>query len=564
MTPAGSLNRLLDRLEEAKRHFGPGPGAGLEQLMAALERRCLPDADSLIRFHEALLFVRAYPPSAAAMRQAEKILSTFGRRVEKLRAAGTDLSAFDTPEASGIAGTLFSAHLSYEIVRSLARRHPRRTGIDWENYEVTDRLGGTWRRLFPLIEDDSLVEAHVPYLDWLRAAMGRSRASLGWLLERFERLPLPQKDKAELWDSLELPFRWELGNSHATRTRMRLPVRRIFYHDGPLLKRAEVSLAAELTSPPIPLARLSSSEGDSILNMARDTSAVRYRELYGFTWGDPRRVWLARIGRGIEAFLSGVPPESRLPLRAYHAAIMFKNGVPIGYFETLSLFERLEVGFNLYYTFREGETAWLLARLLRVFHQILGVTCYSIDPYQIGLDNEEAIESGAFWFYRKLGFRPVLPEVERLAEAEERKIRTNPAYRSPRPNLRRMSVGQMIYEMPVAQRGAWDRFHIRNLGLAVQRRMAERYHGDSDRIQNASVLAVSRALGVRPSSDAACKNLSAVLALVPGLARWTNEEKEAVARIIRAKTAPDESRYVRLLQQHPRLRGAMLRLGSKA
>ena len=28
-----------------------------------------------------------------------------------------------------------------------------------------------------------------------------------------------------------------------------------------------------------------------------------------------------------------------------------KNGVPAGYVETLSLFERAEVGFNLYYTF---------------------------------------------------------------------------------------------------------------------------------------------------------------------------------------------------------------------
>ncbi len=105
-------------------------------------------------------------------------------------------------------------------------------------------------------------------------------------------------------------------------------------------------------------------------------------------------------------------------MRAYHAGMMFKNGVPVGYVECLSLFERMEVGFNLYYTFREGETAWLYARLLRLFRQYAGVTCFSIDPYQIGHENEEAIESGAFWFYRKLGFRPVEPEIARLMDAE--------------------------------------------------------------------------------------------------------------------------------------------------
>ena len=52
--------------------------------------------------------------------------------------------------------------------------------------------------------------------------------------------------------------------------------------------------------------------------------------------------------------------------------MFFKNAVPIGYIECLTLFEHMEVGFNLYYTFREGETAWLYARLLRLFHRTDG------------------------------------------------------------------------------------------------------------------------------------------------------------------------------------------------
>src|SRR5205807_5140863 len=227
---------------------------------------------------------------------------------------------------------------------------------------------------------------------------------------------------------------------------MKLPARKPFFHDRPLIARREVSLANELKSPPIPVAKLSPALGEKILEMARETSAVRYRELHGFTYGDSRRVLKADLGRGNEAFVFGVPPRNRLPLRAYHAAMIFKNGVPVGYFEGLSIFERMESGFNLYYTFREGETAWLYARILRLMKQLFGVAVFSIDPYQVGHENEEGIESGAFWFYRKLGFRPVRPELMKLTRAEEAKVKKNPSQRTTAAMLRELAAGRMLFD----------------------------------------------------------------------------------------------------------------------
>jgi hypothetical protein len=171
----------------------------------------------------------------------------------------------------------------------------------------------------------------------------------------------------------------------------------------------------------------------------------------------------------VEIVLFGVPPEARLPLRSYDAAMFFKNGVPAGYVEVLSLFERAEVGFNLYYTFREGESAWIYARLLRLFRQTLGVNTFSVDPYQIGHENEEAIDSGAFWFYRKLGFRPVNPEIARLVDREERRMRSNPAYRSSPATLRQLASDYIVYEGPGAEPGAWDRFRIRQAAMRLAR-----------------------------------------------------------------------------------------------
>jgi hypothetical protein len=348
---------------------------------------------------------------------------------------------------------------------------------------------------------------------------------------------------------------------------MKRAARKIFYHDGPLIARREVSLAAEFAAPPIPTKRLSRAAGAAILDLARETSTVRYRELYGFTHGDAGRVTSASLGRGVEVFVVGVPPERRLPLRAYHAGMIFKNGVPVCYVEGLSLFERMEIGFNLYYTFREGESAWIYARVLKLFRELLGVTAFSVDPYQVGHENEEGIESGAFWFYRKLGFRPVVPRVAEILRAEERRLAARPEYRTSARRLRSLAVGHMILETAGGGAGSWDRFLVRNVGLAVQRRMAEEFGGDADRYRRASAERVERALGVRTANwqekeRRAFGDLALVLALIPDLARWDEDEKRALATVARAKAAADESRYLRLLQRHPRLRAAVIKIGS--
>ncbi len=520
-------------------------------MKSAIPRLHDSSPDSLIRFHEELLFLRAYPPNREALKRAESLLGSISGHVVKLREAGADLAAFEEPDVSGIAGTSFSAIFSYEVAKRLAELEGDRLRIDWECYEGSSRLAGAWRRLFPLVEEDTMVEPHVPYLDWLRIAAGGQERALPWLLARLEALPLPFKDKADLYASLELPLRWDLGPSPAARTVTRRPLGRVFYHTKPLIRRSEVWLERELQSPPLPVERLDEATGRAVLNMALATSAARYRELHGFTYGDPRYVLKADAGRGVEVFFCGVPAEHRLPLRAYHAAIMLKNGVPTGYFETLSLFDRMEIGFNLYYTFREGETAWIFARVLRLFHQILGTTCFSIDPYQIGFENEEGIESGAFWFYRKLGFRPVLPEVVRLLAGEERKLAKQPGYRSPASTLRRMAAGPLIYEMAGAPRGDWDGFQVRNVALAAQRSAPEE-----------AMASVSAALGIKAGVHLEFANLALVLSLIPDLADWPQEDKSAAVEIIRAKMGADEAAYVRAMQRHAKLREAVRKCGA--
>jgi hypothetical protein len=562
--PTKRIQQLLDRLDEAKRRFGKGDAQLIAATLTSLARQKFKDAESLLKFHELLLFVRAYPANARVLRLAEAQLKKFSDRVSAREAANEDLSALADPEASGIAGTSVTDTFSYPIVRWLVQ-YQRRVKLSWDWFEDENRLAQTWPRFMPLLEEDAAVEANVPFREWLALAKGR-RADLDWLVQRFEALDLSEKEKTERFDAQKLYVEWT-PPYRATRTGMRLPVRKVFYQRGPLIQRREVSLQQELEAPPPALRKLSTNQGAAILEMARETSTVRYRELYGFTHGDPRQVVQAHLGRGVDLFVISLPPSRRLPLRAYHAAMIFKNGIAVGYFEGLSLFERMESGFNFYYSFREGETAWIYARTLSVFRQLLGVTAFTLDPYQIGHENEEGIESGAFWFYRKLGFRPTQLRIEKLTENEEKKIAHRAGYRTSARTLRRLAAGPMIWELGSARRGDWDRFQVRNIGFKVQRDLAGRFEGDAERMRQGSLEKLVRWLGLslkgwNEFEKQALLELAVPLGLIPDLNLWNPDEKDLLVRILRAKVRGDETRYLKLQQKHKRLRDAMIKLGS--
>jgi len=473
---------------------------------------------------------------------------------------------FEPLEVSGIAGTVMQDTLSFDVMHWLVERIPD-VEIVWDDYSEERAMAAIWPRLMPLLEEDGDIEPNVPWQRWLQTAAGNKNRNLQWLVRQFARLPVSDVGKALLYDSLRLPVRWKLGNERISRTRNWQLVRRIFFHREPLITRGEVSLARELEQAPPVLHRLSAKQGETLVERAREVMLVRYRELYGMTFGDPRSVVRADVGRGVSIYLWNLYPARRLPLRAYVAGFSLKNGVAISYFEATGLCEWMEVGFNAFYTFRGGEVAWIYAQAMRCLIALTGAKCISMYPYQLGDGNDEAIESGAFWFYRKLGFRPGRKDLLKLVEREEQRIAGDPKYRTSPRTLRRLAAGHVFYELPGSEVGAWDNFSTRKIGMKVNQRMARDFGGNSQRMRQASSKWLARALAVNPASQealekATIENFAMVLSLVPGLASWSGQEKRALLQIIRAKPAANEMRYLRLMQMHSRLRATLLKLGS--
>jgi hypothetical protein len=601
-------NDLLTHLESAKNQFNPGRSTKIQKLLTQLSKLQL-DPHQLIRFHECLLFLRAFPHTPSQIPRIENLLNTFHQRIEKLRAANVDMSIFDDFDTSGIAATTMQDILSFDVAQWLAHRISENVEIAWndywDDYQSERARGNTWPRFIPLLEEDSDVEANIPWQTWLDAARGRQNA-LPWLLNQFAKLPLPARQQSELYDSLRLPLRWKLENLKLSRTRNWTTPGRFYFHQSPLIQRGEVNLAQELSKPAPKLKKLSRAAGEKVMQSIREVMVVRYRELYGTTLGDPSTVVRANLGRGVVMHFWGLPPTRRLPLRAYIAGYTLKNGVPINYIEAIGLCEWIEVGFNTFYTYRQGETAWIYAQALRCLQALTNAKCFSIYPYQIGQNNDEAIASGAFWFYRKLGFRPGRPDLQKLCEQEEKRIAANPNYRTPARTLKRLAEAHMFYELgpsvkksatrdlrnrPEADttveerpfqgratrkskepgfspgRGLWDTFSTRTLGLKINRRMSQAFNADSHKIRQASMRKIIRSLNINPAhwtpaQKQSLENWSLVLAQIPNLPRWTPEEKYQLTKIIRAKSAITELTYLRQTQRHSLLRAELLRQGS--
>jgi hypothetical protein len=605
-------NDLLTKLEAAKSQFIPNQPAEIQKLLTHLSNLEL-DPHQLIRFHESLLFLRAFPQTASLIPQVENLLNTFHQRIEELQAANADMSLFDDFDASGIAATTMQDTLSFDVARWLVSRIPRNVEIAWndywDDYQAERARGNTWPRFIPLLEEDADVEANIPWSSWIDAARGRKNA-LPWLLNQFAELPLPARQQSELYDSLRIPLRWKLENLKLSRTRNWTSPRRFYFHETPLIQRSEVSLEQELSKPAPKLEKLSRQAGDQVMQSIREVMVVRYRELYGTTLGDPATVVRADVGRGVIMHFWGLSPTSRLPIRAYVAGYTLKNGVPINYIEAIGLCEWIEVGFNTFYTYRQGETAWIYAQALRCLQALTKAKCISIYPYQIGQNNDEAIASGAFWFYRKLGFRPGRPDLQKLCEREEEKIAANSKYRTPPRTLKRLAEAHMFYDVPDGKgsvsgegfvrgkglvpdkgfvsghalrravkatrnspalaaegQGPWDTFSTRNLSLKINRRMAQDFNGDSHKIRQASMRKITQILSINPAlwtqaQKHSLENWSLILSQIPNLPHWTPQEKHQLTKIIQAKAAKNELPYLHQTQRHSRLRSELLPLGS--
>ena len=466
-------------------------------------------------------------------------LARFERRVAPVK---------DELENSGIAGTVYRYPFNHQMASWLADRYGRAVTVDWPAYKrhTWDEVAGMLSLTVAWAETEGLDDDDVPSWDWVANARRRG-TDLQYLLAMLRRRGFAPELERHLYEAASLPLVWDLSGCPDAVTHQRLPMGRVFYHQ--VIERGRPpDFAAAVRAPVNPLRLVAGSRADRLISAARAALSQRDREFHVIVYANRDEVYRFDAGRGLEIVVFGLERRLRLTIEADFGALLVKNGVPIGYGYSALVGDRADLAINIFPTYRAGESPYVFTQFAALFYRHFGARKLVMRRYQLGWQNPEGIEAGSFWFYYKLGFRPVNPRVRRLADAEAQRLARRSGARSNEDMLKKLARSDMVLALDGANVERWRDIEVKRAGLAVTREIERRFGGDRGRAVTVMTHRVARALGV-PRLDAVRPRLAPVAALIGDLGRWSPQDKQRLAAALLAKEARREGTYVRALQR---------------
>ena len=546
--------RMLAELERTRDHYGAGSAGAKLALLVRLERAELRSARAVFRLHEVLCFLRAYPDDARLLAQVERILARFAARADlrRQREALTD---------SGIAGTAIRYRFFWSTLRWLARRWPGQLTIDRSEAEVEEKLAAALPLLVTWGESAALKEFDLPGFAAIDRLRARGEGDAAFLARRIEAMPGDAFTREAFHDAIEPTYELNAGADTPSRTGAKHAAAPMAFQRRPLC-RARPDLRAELGRISRAVRLASAREGEQLIELARSAMVTRSRDLDAFAYGNARDVRLVDDGGGLAFVLIGVIPERRALIPATSGYLILRNGVPIGYGEAFVTGRSATMTFNVFASFRGGEAAYTLCRTLAMVRHTFGAEAFSFDPYQLGKGNDEAIASGAWWFYYKLGFRPLTADARRILRLELARKRADPAHRSQAATLRALAESHMLFDFDRSRTASLPA--VAELGLRIGDALAARAGGERERVLAECSRETMRLTGVRSLRGFSAGERLAwqrwsplVVFALPGVSRWSLADRRALALVIRGKGGRDEGDYLARFAAHPKLERAL-------
>ncbi len=541
---------LLRRLRDARRRYGEAAEADKRALLLHLARTPLRRAADVGALHDDLLFLVAFPGSLAVRRAALAQLRTIGARVRAL--PRSERARLDD---TGIAESVTRHVLPYAIARWLARERDVAAEIDWPALEdpamldplVAARLTDTEREGFD--SGDYTTRA------FISIAQPRAVATtLRWLVD------VPERDSSATgaaWDAAEVQVAWQQGDGRHSVSRDRLAAA------PPKLRtslRKPAGDAVQAILAPLPaIEYLPRPRARRVIAAARAALAARCREVNAVTSPNVDDVCWCDLGEGLALAVIGIAPAARLTLETNTGYVLFANGVPAGYGGVTPLFRQANTGINIFDAFRGSEGAFAWTQMLRAFRTLYGTRRFVVNAYQFGAGNAEAIRSGAFWFYYRLGFRPAHAQVRGLAAREAQRMADDARYRSDARTLRALAQGDLQLDLPgFADTDAFDEALLPRAGALAARVLAARPVCTREHALRAVERDVVRALAIddvatwSAGERAGLRRLAPLVAALPGLAEWAEADRQALRTMLRAKGAARERAFAQASFAAPR------------
>lgn len=504
---------------------------------------------------DAILATLAFPSSREAARQAKHLATDLPRLRRKLSAG-----AARKGDDSGHDGTTTRHTFDLGVTEWLVARFPADVEIDWRDPSASEALQSL---LWPVVlraEEEGFDSDTLTIRAWVQAARGTAwRSDLAWVLDALRDTGDSCARRSATWERAELPIIWRLRRAGVLHARLDVvaPTVRRTLRSTPTNPRRVIATPNATSTTTI--RRLRSHEADRVIDVARETLAVRCREVHAISHANRDEVWLADLGPGTSIAIIGAAPPLRLSLEANYGYVLFANGVPVGYGGVSPLFRQANTGINIFAPFRGTEAGMLWARALQAFHALFGVKRFIASPYQIGGGNSEALKSGAFWFYHRLGFRPTVPALAALAKTESAHRTRDHAYRSSTAVLKQLAGADLVLTLPgFDERDAFDERWLARLSLRDTAQIAHEGHLRRHVALRRIAARVAATLGTRltgwtPDEREAFDTLAPMVDLIPDLRAWSAAHRRALVVLLRAKGSPQERDFVRAAVKSARL-----------
>ena len=520
-------------------------------------RRDNLSARQLMLLHKKLCFGTAFPTSLEEHGDALRQLADFNARVAKLPKSRRQ-ELID----SGIAGTILYYRFSRPVAEWLSKIAPGAVSIDWPAVENDEQVDDLLTCLLEPSEDEFFDSGYVTAREWLDLARaGTNGTDFDWLLAQVRKMPSTSSGHY-LYEAADLPLICDLGNCGLSKSQNIMPIASIQTREAGM-RGTPRNVKNEIQRPFGSLCKVAKKRGAALLDVAMASLAVRHRETHHFNHANPDEVYEFDVGDGVSIAVFGLRPEHRYPLECTMGFLILSNGVPIGYGGSSALFRQANTGINIFDEFRGSEASYLWVQVLRVFHFLSGCSRFIINPYQFGGDNREALQSGAFWFYYRLGFRPVVKNIRELASREAEKKKNNPRYRSSVKTLRMLSGCDMHLTLPGAR--ASELFEEE--WLAASSKLATTVLADTGKTSRRDAVDVvaedvARKLRLRnyhrwtPAERRSFRAIAPIVAAA-NPSSWPLDAKRRMRQLLRAKGGSSESDFARQLAQHDEFRMAL-------
>ena len=543
----------LKRLRALRNAFGAAAEREKRALLLQLRGIRLPAFAQVNALHEDLLFLCAFPGARSTRALARRMLGETGERIRRLASAQRVAA-----EDSGVAGSTTRHVLPFAIVQWLARSVPGDLEIDWRNFADPALLDGFVGLLLGDAEREAFDGGEFATRTWIRLARrADARTDLEWLMAAAAASPALARRLADEWDNAEVPVAWKQGDGRWSVTHNRLPGVPVAMRTG--LRRPAADVIKDVGRPLESIERLSRAKARHVVAAARAALAARCREVNAMTYPNLDEVWWCELGEGAALAVIGIARRERLTLETNTGYLLFGEGVPIGYGGVTPLFRQANTGINIFDPFRGGEAAFLWTQMLRAFHTLYGSRRFVVNAYQFGAGNAEAIQSGAFWFYYRLGFRPAHPATRKLAAREAARMASDRKYRSDARTLKMLATGDLYFDLPgFDSSDFFDEALLPQVGAAAARRLAKVPVWSRTLAQRRLASTVAAELGIGdlarwPAPERrGFEFLAPVVASLPALREWSSTEREALATMMRAKGSPQERDFALAAQRASR------------